>query len=71
MVRRSAWWKQHLGRTNTVLDRSRNQLQWLDAGQYTDFGLRWRQDDKTGDKSDKKGKKSGHDSHSTVQEQVT
>ena len=70
VMRRRAWRQQHFRCANTVLNRCSDLLQGLDTGQDTDFSLCLGHY-QGGNKSDKKGKKSGHDDHSKGQEQVT
>ncbi|MCY1465036.1 hypothetical protein D3C76_1345430 [compost metagenome] len=64
VVRRSARRQEDFRVAHTVLHGSGDQLQGLDAGQQTNLGLSRADCQQTGEKSDKKGKKSGHDGHS-------
>ncbi|MNJ52203.1 hypothetical protein D3C77_475270 [compost metagenome] len=70
VMRGGAWRQQHFRAANAVLNCRGDLLQGLDTGQDTDLGLCLGHH-QSGDKSDKKGKKSGHDDHSKGQEQVT
>jgi hypothetical protein len=70
-MRRGARRQQHFGNSHAVLHGCGNQLQWFDAGKDFDFGLRRTDQQKTGDKSHKNTKKSGHDDHSRRRERVT
>jgi hypothetical protein len=65
-MRRGSRRQQHFRAANTVLHRSGNLLQRLDAGQHAHVGL-----GRTGDESDKQGKESGHGDYSARQKQVT